>query len=201
MTEEKAQAAFSPLRSFEAIVSGARRAWLAGGTWERFFILLPMIWAVYVASGFVWLFVSSQSFIAGIAFSLVAISFIALLDAWLTPVLSSGVLTALVGTGQFRSDENARMLADYLNSLGRGGRWILGNAVSFVYFLIFVLWGIAAIPLSLTIGGSIFLVANVALIMMLYLSYRRLLLRVERDAVSKGYPLRRIQSTHSGRFS
>src|SRR3970040_604683 len=81
------------------ILAPARRAWSVGGGWERFFILFPVGWGSYFSIGFAWVILSRQPYEVGYSLSIVGLSAIALMDAWVAPILSATVLRALVGRG------------------------------------------------------------------------------------------------------
>src|SRR2546428_5245697 len=102
-------------------LQGLRLIWSAGGRWERFFLLCPLWWLGFIVLLLVAF--STQQVDAWMRLLTVAFTFVGLVDTWWTPIASAAVLRATVGTGLNKSDENARYLSEYLESLGQGGHW------------------------------------------------------------------------------
>lgn len=91
-----------------------------------------------------------------------------------------------------KSDENAKLFSQYLESMGHGGHWLLGNVLSLAYFGGFVAWTLIAFDFpSLTGIGDFFRFALVdgTLFLLLALVYRLLLKRLLRKARRAGYPI------------
>jgi len=173
---------------------GLRLIWRTGGRWERFFLLCPLWWGIYMLI----LLVVSSPVSGGFARLLVVgFSFGALLDVWLTPVFSSTVLRASLGTGLNRDDENARLFAEYLDSLGQEGRWRFGNLLSLAYLGVMFGWGAIAVAFTSIAGMEnswAFYPLYLAFVVVLWSIYRLLLRRLVREARRAGYPIQ-----HPGR--
>jgi len=180
--------------------AGPRLVRSAGGGWERFFFLSIFLWAVYAFVLLLWATFSMHSSDAMQRVFLVFFSYMALVDAWQTPIMSASVLRASVGTGLNKSDENAMLFAKYLDSLGHGGHWRLGNLLSLVYFGGMIAWAFVALDFGLITGIDNFFpfaAVDTLLFLLLELVYRLLLKRLLRDAKRAGYPIqygRRISS-------
>jgi len=140
-----------------------------------------------------WATFSSQSPDVTMRVFVVGITFVGLADAWWTPVISAAVLRATLGTGLNKSDANARLLADYLESLGQGGRWPLGNRLSLAYLAAMFAWGLLAVafePLTGIRDGLAFFPLYLTSLAVLWGAYRLVLKRFVREARLAGYPLR-----------
>lgn len=167
-----------------------RVIWSAGGIWERFFLLSPLWWGSFAIALGAWATFSSQSFDVLMRIFLVAITFVGLVDAWWTPIMSASVLRATVGSGLNRSDENARLLSEYLESLGQGGRWRAGNILSLAYFLTMFAWGIVAVAFESLTGiqnNLAFPPLYLTSLFVLWGVYRIMLNRLLREARRAGY--------------
>ena len=169
---------------------GLRLVWREGGGWGRFFLLCPLWWAVYLV---ILLVASSpQSSDASTRLLAVGFSFLGLLDVWWTPIFSSAVLRASLGTGLNRSDANARLLAEYLESLGHGGTWRFGNMLSLAYLGAMFAFGLFALGFTSIFGAKIswaFYPAYFGMIVFLWSVYQLLLRRLLRKARRAGYPI------------
>ena len=169
---------------------GLRLIWRKGGRWERFFLLCPLWWVVYL----VILLVASSPLSSGASTRLLSVgfSFLALLDVWWTPIFSSAVLRATLGTGLNRSDANARLLAEYLESLGRGGTWRFGNMLSVAYLGAMFAFGLFALAFGSIFGPNnswAFYPVYFGVIMFLWSVYQLLLRRLLRKARRAGYAI------------
>ena len=169
---------------------GFRLVWREGGRWGRFFLLCPLWWAVYLV---ILLVASSpQSSDASTRLLAVGFSFLGLLDVWWTPIFSSAVLRASLGTGLNKSDANARLLAEYLESLGHGGTWRFGNMLSLAYLGAMFAFGLFALGFTSIFGAKIswaFYPAYFGMIVFLWSVYQLLLRRLLRKARRAGYPI------------
>jgi hypothetical protein len=99
------------------------------------------------------------------------------------------------GTGINQSEgyENARLLSEYLESLGHGGHWMMGNFLSLAYFGFLVAWAFITFNFHSLAGISDivqFGIANFSLVLLLAVVYHRLLGRFLRRARQAGYPIR-----------
>ena len=169
-----------------------RTVWSAGGGWEHLFLLLPGIWVLYAIAVVAWLVSSFQSFDLVIRFLTVVVSIVLLIDAWITPILSARVLRAIALAESSPPDSNTIVLARYLESFGRNGRWIRGNRLSLgVLFVIFI-WSLVSIRFTELTGiedGAIFFAAYVPFLVLLLLVYERELRRLSRRAAAQGFAL------------
>src|SRR2546425_8797987 len=174
---------------------GLRLIWRSGGVWERFFLLLPVWWGLYLLILLVAF--SDTSSGAFLRLLIVGASISGLVDVWLTPVFSSTVLRASLGTGLNRDDENARLFAEYLDSLGQEGRWRFGNLLSLAYLGVMFGWGAIAVAFTSIAGMEnswAFYPLYLAFVVVLWSIYRLLLRRLVREARRAGYPIQ-----HPGR--
>jgi len=132
---------------------------------------------------------SSNAFVRAI---LVAFSYLGLIDSWQTPVMSASVLRATIGKGLNRSDENAMLLSQYLESLGRGGRWYFGNILSLAYLATMVSWGVVAVDFPSLTGINDLLtfgLVDTVIVLFLWSVYRLGLMRFLRNARRAGFPV------------
>src|SRR6266568_489717 len=169
---------------------GLRVIWSAGGLWERFFLLCPLWWGIFVITLLV--VSSAQSTDAFLRIFVVAFSFVALVDAWWTPIASATVLEASIGTGMNKSDENARLVAGYLRSLAQGGHWLQANLVSFAYLAAMFGWGFVAVEFERISGSQnswSFFPLYFASLIGLWSAYRLMLKQFLRAAKQAGYPI------------
>jgi len=181
-------------RLFKVLASGLHVIWSAGGRWERFFLIAPGLFVAYSITLGVLATHLSPSSSAFPRVLLVALSYAALSDSWKTPILSAPVLRATIGRGFNDSDENATLMAAYLESLGRGGHWRGGNILSVVYLLTMCAWALVAIDFPFVTGLNGFLAfagVDTAFLLLLWSAYRLLLMRLLRDARRAGFPIQR----------
>jgi hypothetical protein len=165
----------------------------AGGGWERFFFLSLFLWTAYLLTLMTWAFFVLGSIDASWRVFLASFSYLSLGEVWLTPIMSASIMRATIGKGINKDDDNVRLFADYLQSLGHGGHWPLGNTVSLAYFGIFLAWTFVAYDFpSLTGTGDVFSfgLVDVSLLLLLGLLYHLLLKRLLGQARRAGYPIR-----------
>jgi len=165
----------------------------AGGGWERFFFLSLFIWAAYLFTLLTWAFFVLGSMEASWRVFLASLSYLSLGEVWQTPIISASIMRATIGKGINRDDDNVRLFADYLESLGHGGHWPLGNILSLAYFGIFLVWAFVAYDFpSLTgIGdGLSFVLVDITLLLLLGVPYHLLLKRLLGQARRAGYPVK-----------
>src|SRR6266705_2268788 len=177
-------------------VGGLRLIWRSGGLWERFFLLCPLWWGLYLLLLLVTSFPQSSGSFGRLL--VVGFSFAGLLDAWMTPVFSSAVLRVSIGKRLNRDDSNARLLADYLDSLGQGGRWLVGNGLSLAYLVVMFVWGFLAIDLApfANLGGDLeFYLVFFGSFFVLWSVYQSVLRRLLRRARQAGYPIKALRRT------
>jgi hypothetical protein len=185
----------SPRWWASAVVTPARCAWAAGGIWERFFLVVPAIGLVYFVGIGLWIIVTSQPPEVAYPFLIVAVSFVGLQEALMTPILSGPVIRALLDLDQFRSPRNARTLAEYLESESADARWLRGDIMSLVWLIVYLSWGGVALFFSRLTGlrdGVTFLIAHAVFFVSLFASYHLVLGRFLARGVAKGFPLRRL---------
>ena len=119
-------------------------------------------------------------------------SIVLLIDAWITPILSARVLRAIALAESSPPDSNTIVLARYLESFGRNGRWIRGNRLSLgVLFVIFI-WSLVSIRFTELTGiedGAIFFAAYVPFRVLLLVVSERELRRLSRRAAAQGFAL------------
>ena len=173
---------------------GLRVVWSTKGRWERFFLLAPALYAAYAIILGVWATYFAPQAFAFPRVSLVAFTYVGLIDSWQTPVMSASFLRASIGTGLNRSDENAMLMAEYLESLGRGGHWLSGNLLSVAYLGIMMAWGLVAAlgfpsPSSMT-GVLTFGFWDTVVFVILFTVYRLMLIRLLQKARRAGYAIR-----------
>jgi len=133
-----------------------------------------------------------HSFNAAQRVFLVFISYMGLVDSRRTPMMSASVLRASLGTGLNTSDENARLFSEYLDSLGHGGHWRLGNILSLAYLGGMVAWGFVAIDFGSIAGVDdffTFAAVDTVVFLALVLGYRLLLKQLVHKARRAGYPI------------
>jgi hypothetical protein len=177
---------------FKALTGGVRLIWSTGGRWERFFLIAPGLYVAYAVTLGALATYRSPSSDAFPRLLLVALSYVALSDSWKTPILSASVLRATIGKGFNDSDENARLMGAYLESLGHGGHWYFGNLLSIAYLLTMAAWGLVAVDFPSLTGLNGFLTfgaADTAFLLILWSAYRLLLMRLLRDARRAGFPI------------
>jgi hypothetical protein len=185
---------------FKELTGGFRLIRSAGGRWERFFLIAPGLFAAYAITLGLLATYSSPSSDAFPRVLLVALSYVALSDSWKTPVLSASVLRAMIGKGFNDSDENARLMAAYLESLGRGGHWYFGNLLSLVYLVTMGIWALVAVDFPSLTGLNGFLafgVVDTVFLLILWSVYRLLLMRLLGHARRTGFPIRGLRRTSS----
>jgi hypothetical protein len=166
--------------------------WSSGGLWERFFLLCPVWWGVFLLALLFAFGLESSD--APLRLLVVGFSFAALVDAWWTPIASTATLHATLGTGLNEDDENIRLLAEYLESLGQGGHWRTGNWLSLAYLFVMFAWGLVAVNFERLLGtqyGLAFFPLYFASLIILWGVYWILLHRLFRQAHRAGYPVHR----------
>ena len=102
----------------------------AGGGWERFFFLSLFLWTAYLLTLMTWAFLVLGSIDASWRVFLASFSYLSLGEVWQTPIISASIMRATIGKGINQDDDNVRLFAEYLESLGHGGHWPLGNILS-----------------------------------------------------------------------
>jgi len=165
----------------------------AGGGWERFFFLSLFLWAAYLFTLLTWAFFGLASTDAAWRVFLASFSYLSLGEVWQTPIMSASIMRAMIGTGTYEDDDNVRLFAEYLESLGHGGHWPLGNILSLVYLGIFVAWAFVAYDFpSLTGIGDVisFGLVEITLLLLLGVPYHLLLKRLLGQARRAGYPVK-----------
>ena len=169
-----------------------RRVWSAGGRWEHLFLLLPGIWVLYAIAVVAWIVSSFQRFDVVIRFLTVAVSIVLLIDAWITPILSARVLRAIALAESSPPTSNTIVLAGYLESFGRNGRWIRGNLLSLGALFVIFMWSLVSIRFTELTGiedDAIFFAVYVPFLVLLLWVYERELRRFFRNAAAQGFRL------------
>ncbi len=190
------------------VIPGGRHLWSKVGTWERFFILAPALWLGYLLSLLAILVLdprlSTDSRLYYVIYMFMGLMFtfyLVLLDSWRLPlILSSRVLRVVATMEEFRQDylhnEGAYVSAiAYLESLGKGGRWLRGNLLSLTFFFAYLIWGAIALRFyDLTgIGDGMWSLAaffglHIPGVWLMFWIYHRALKRMGADAARRGYP-------------
>ena len=165
----------------------------AGGGWERFFFLSLFLWTAYLLTLMTWAFFVLGSIDASWRVFLASFSYLSLGEVWQTPIISASIMRATIGKGINQDDDNVRLFADYLESLGHGGHWPLGNILSLAYFGIFVVWAFVAYDFPSLTGISdtfAFVLVDITLLLLLGVPYHLLLKRLLGQARLAGYPVK-----------
>ena len=165
----------------------------AGGGWERFFFLSLFLWTAYLLTLMTWAFFVLGSIDASWRVFLASFSYLSLGEVWQTPIISASIMRATIGKGINPDDDNVRLFADYLESLGHGGHWPLGNILSLAYFGIFVVWAFVAYDFPSLTGISdtfAFVLVDITLLLLLGVPYHLLLKRLLGQARLAGYPVK-----------
>jgi len=165
----------------------------AGGGWERFFFLSLFLWTAYLLTLMTWAFFVLGSIDASWRVFLASFSYLSLGEVWQTPIISASIMRATIGKGINQDDDNVRLFAEYLESLGHGGHWPLGNILSLAYFGIFVVWAFVAYDFPSLTGISdtfAFVLVDITLLLLLGVPYHLLLKRLLGQARLAGYPVK-----------
>ena len=165
----------------------------AGGGWERFFFLSLFLWTAYLLTLMTWAFFVLGSVDGSWRVFLASFSYLSLGEVWLTPIMSASIMRATIGKGINQDDDNVRLFAEYLESLGHGGHWPLGNILSLAYFGIFVVWAFVAYDFPSLTGISdtfAFVLVDITLLLLLGVPYHLLLKRLLGQARLAGYPVK-----------
>jgi len=165
----------------------------AGGGWERFFFLSLFLWTAYLLTLMTWAFLVLGSIDASWRVFLASFSYLSLGEVWQTPIISASIMRATIGKGINQDDDNVRLFAEYLESLGHGGHWPLGNILSLAYFGIFVVWAFVAYDFPSLTGISdtfAFVLVDITLLLLLGVPYHLLLKRLLGQARLAGYPVK-----------
>ena len=165
----------------------------AGGGWERFFFLSLFLWTAYLLTLMTWAFLVLGSIDASWRVFLASFSYLSLGEVWQTPIISASIMRATIGKGINQDDDNVRLFAEYLESLGHGGHWPLGNILSLAYFGIFVVWAFVAYDFPSLTGISdtfAFVLVDITLLLLLGVPYHLLLKRLLGQASLAGYPVK-----------
>jgi len=165
----------------------------AGGGWERFFFLSLFLWTAYLLTLMTWAFFVLGSVDGSWRVFLASFSYLSLGEVWLTPIMSASIMRATIGKCINKNDDTVLLFADYLQSLGHGGHWLLGNIVSLAYFGIFLAWAFVAYEFpSLTGIDDVFSfgLVDITYLLLLWLVYHLLLKRLLGQARRAGYPVR-----------
>ena len=175
--------------------TGPRLVRSDGGIWERFFLLSLFLWGGYALALMAWAFFVLASMDAVWRVGVASFSYLSLKEVWLTPIMSASIMRAMVRMGLNQNadgDDNALLLAKYLDSLGHGGHWMLGNILSLAYLGILAAWVLIALDFPSLTGTSSefwFVVANVILGLPLGIAYHLLLGRLLGQARRAGYTI------------
>jgi len=165
----------------------------AGGGWERFFFLSLFLWTAYLLTLMTWAFFVLGSIDASWRVFLASFSYLSLGEVWQTPIISASIMRVTIGKGINQDDDNVRLFAEYLESLGHGGHWPLGNILSLAYFGIFVVWAFVAYDFPSLTGISdtfAFVLVDITLLLLLGVPYHLLLKRLLGQARLAGYPVK-----------
>lgn len=158
-------------------------------------MLLPCAWVVYAVAVVVWLLATSQPFEIVIRFLTVAASIVLLTDAWITPILSARVLRAIALINSPSPNRNTVVLAGYLESPGRNGRWIRGNILSLGVLTAIFVWSLLSVwfpRLAGTEDSTIFFAAYAPFLLLFLWAYERELHRLSRRAAAQGLVLQPV---------